>query len=156
MSSVRDQGPREPDTDDRETAETGSVSRQVMLPDSLHAPRLARRAVSGLLACAGVERRAGADLAILLTSEVVTNAIRHAAPAERGSRQIRLVVRIAAGLLRVQVYDPDPSVPALPTPDAYAEHGRGLLLLAAQAKEWGVRVLPNHLGKSIWFTCALD
>lgn len=73
----------------------------------------------------------------LLVSELVTNAVRHAALA-RGD-VIRLVVDVDEAGLRVEVHDPGGGfVPAPPQPDPARPSGWGLYLVAELADRWGV------------------
>jgi two-component sensor histidine kinase len=87
-----------------------------------------------------------------LASELVTNAVKHASPCERGRRAFSIQLRVRADTIRVEVLDPDPSPPEPRAPDFASESGRGLVLVAAQAKEWGTCPLP--CGKSVWFSVA--
>lgn len=94
------------------------------------------------------------DTAALLTSEVVTNAV---IASERGAVGALVGVRIgwAEGSgLQVWVRDEAPgllgSTDTAPGPEE--EHGRGLLLLALQAAEWGVCRHEPEGGKAVWFT----
>lgn len=165
MTSVRGPGPREPRPPQGlgrpgETEASGVLprSRRLRLPDSPLAPGLARRVVSSLFADRGHDPES-IEVATLLTSEVVTNAINHATPGAR-RRAFWLTVELAADLLRVEVHDPDPTVTALSAgarrPSGQLdENGRGLHLLAALAKDWGVRITPAGTGKTVWFTCAV-
>ena len=84
--------------------------------------------------------------AILLVSEMVTNAIVHG----RGPIQLRL--RRAREHLLVEVEDTATAVPRKLRPTSSDVHGRGLQLVAMMADEWGTR--PVRGGKSVW--CALD
>ncbi|WP_323177931.1 ATP-binding protein [Streptomyces sp. NBC_00083] len=85
-----------------------------------------------------------ADVAELLTSELVTNALIHT---DRGA-VVTAVVRESG--LRVEVKD---FVAELPTPyrptTGDGTHGRGLLLVEALADSWGVR--EHDRGKIVWF-----
>ena len=78
------------------------------------------------------------DDAVLLTSETVTNAVRHGSTAD-GSGVVRLVVRWLPGRVYVSVTDDGagPSVPRLAHADVDAVSGRGLGLVEAVAARWG-------------------
>lgn len=83
------------------------------------------------------------DVAVLLVSEVATNAVVHA-----GS-PMRLTVWCNRGRPRVEVRDDDPTLPRRRTPDPFVPGSRGMLLVDALSSEWGVN--RNHLGKTVWF-----
>lgn len=79
----------------------------------------------------------------LLVSELVTNAVIHAA----GAPQLDVHVTLAA--VRVEVYDDDPRLPERRVPDQEGPGGRGLLLLDRLASRWDAE---HHLGgKVVWF-----
>ncbi len=90
-----------------------------------------------------------ADDAVVLTSELVTNAVVHA-----GTAAEVLCLRSADGV-RIEVSDryPEREVPLqyspvdMGSPDS--EGGRGLQLCAALATRWGVEYTPTH--KQVWF-----
>jgi anti-sigma regulatory factor (Ser/Thr protein kinase) len=86
-------------------------------------------------------------LAALLTSELVTNAIRH----ETG-RNIGLVISCACGQLRIDVHDTSCAVPVPVDADADAETGRGLMLVDSLSSDWGFYRTPA--GKAVYFTLA--
>ena len=94
------------------------------------------------------------DAALLLTSELVTNAVRH----EAGQRGPAVVLAIACsrGRLRVDVHDTSRSLPAMAEvdADADAETGRGLLLVETLSDEWGFYRTPA--GKAVYFTLAFE
>ncbi len=124
------------------------------LPDSDSAPRIARRWLHSLVGERGPFLTDSQEYVIsCLASELVTNAVKHAAPRERGRREFGIEVRAGADTIRVAVTDPDPAPPQQRAPDYTAESGRGLMLVAAQAKEWGT--CPLASGKSVWFSVAL-
>ncbi|MEU0374262.1 SpoIIE family protein phosphatase [Streptomyces sp. NPDC006283] len=89
------------------------------------------------------------DDAVVLTSELVTNAVVHA-----GTSADVLCLRSEDGV-RVEVADhyPEREVPIQGTGRSIAnldaENGRGLLLCAALAARWGVEYTPTH--KTVWF-----
>ena len=89
------------------------------------------------------------DIAVLLTSELVTNAVKHTA-----GETVTLGIRCARDQLRVDVYDTSPSPPVLTNAPADAEAGRGLVLVAELSAEWGsYRTL---VGKVVYFTLAFQ
>jgi anti-sigma regulatory factor (Ser/Thr protein kinase) len=92
------------------------------------------------------------DAALLLTSELVTNAVRH----EGGQRAQAVVLAIACsrGRLRVDVHDTSRSLPAVAEVPADAETGRGLLLVETLSDEWGFYRTPA--GKAVYFTLAFE
>jgi anti-sigma regulatory factor (Ser/Thr protein kinase) len=84
----------------------------------------------------------------LLVSELVTNAVRHGEPP--------LFMRIdgTAQRLRVEVTDEGEAAPGrVEEADAWAEQGRGLMLVDALATEWGCAPVPGG-GKVVWFELA--
>jgi anti-sigma regulatory factor (Ser/Thr protein kinase) len=87
------------------------------------------------------------NVAILLTSELVTNAIRH----ETGAT-ILLVITSSDGQLRVDVHDTERSLPAVVEAADDAETGRGLMLVATLSDEWGFYRTPA--GKAVYFALA--
>jgi anti-sigma regulatory factor (Ser/Thr protein kinase) len=88
-------------------------------------------------------------LAALLTSELVTNAIRHQA-----GGTITLAISCSFGQLRVDVHDTSRSLPVLMDAAADAETGRGLMLVATLSAGWGVYRTPA--GKAVYFTLAFQ
>jgi anti-sigma regulatory factor (Ser/Thr protein kinase) len=77
----------------------------------------------------------------LIVSELVTNAIRHAASPVR----LRL---LRDSRLACEVADGSSTAPRLRHPRSTDEGGRGLFLVAQLAHRWGVRYTPE--GKIIW------
>ncbi|MFJ7332237.1 ATP-binding protein [Streptomyces sp. NPDC101110] len=112
------------------------------------AVRTARRAVRGRLRDWGLDNLA--DLAALLVSELVTNALRHAT----GPIGVRLVRRSGLdGALLVEVSDPLPDPPRERDARPEDESGRGLHLVASASRRWGTR--PGAAGKTVWFELAV-
>lgn len=83
------------------------------------------------------------DTAVLLTSEVVTNAILH------GHSEARLRVRGNQHHLRVEVMDENSRHPQPQAADPDALDGRGLAIVDMLAARWGVDEDPA--GKTVWF-----
>lgn len=84
--------------------------------------------------------------ALLLTSELVTNALTH------GRSAATVAVSLAGATVRVEVHDGAQSLAARPMAGsaADAEAGRGLLLVDALAADWGFYRTPG--GKAVYFT----
>jgi hypothetical protein len=104
-------------------------------------PCIASEAEDGVIIDADI-----ADTAVLLTSELVTNAITH------GESPVTVAVSWSGGALRVEVHDRSRFMPA-PWPvidSADAETGRGLLLVDTLASDWGFYRTPG--GKAVYFT----
>jgi anti-sigma regulatory factor (Ser/Thr protein kinase) len=118
---------------------------------------VARRVVRGAAAAhlgvrAEAEHSALDDLE-LLTSEIVSNALRHTRSGRGG--QVRLALLASDHSFRVEVIDQGgisrrPEVRGDPAGDA--ERGRGLVLVEALAKEWGAE--PAGRGGKTWFEVA--
>jgi anti-sigma regulatory factor (Ser/Thr protein kinase) len=93
-----------------------------------------------------------ADVAVLLTSELVTNAVTH------GTKQtgefVLLAVACDAAVLRVDVHDGSGYLPVLDIAPADAETGRGLLLVTSLSAEWGS--YRTSAGKAVYFTLELQ
>jgi anti-sigma regulatory factor (Ser/Thr protein kinase) len=86
------------------------------------------------------------EVALLLASELSTNAVDHAAG---DSFEVR--VRLD-GVVRVEVSDGSTTLPE-PVPSSEERAGgRGLLLVEAFASDWGVQVQQG--GKTVWFELA--
>jgi anti-sigma regulatory factor (Ser/Thr protein kinase) len=87
------------------------------------------------------------DVALLLTSELVTNAIKH----ETGET-ITVFITCCFGHLRVDVHDTSRFFPVLLDASVDDEAGRGLMLVDTLAAKWGCDRTPE--GKSVYFTLA--
>lgn len=121
--------------------------RRVRLTREPAAAALARDEVRAAVGSweAGVD----ADLAVLLTSDLVTNAI------VRGEgRVITLAVRCTAGRFRVDVYNTWRALPVTVEAGASSASGPGLALIAALASEWGTFRTPAGMG--VYFTLDCD
>jgi len=92
------------------------------------------------------------DDALVLVSELVTNAVQHGRP------KIMLRLRETPPGIGVYVSDGGPGRPQYPTaePDEYAVRGRGLRIVDALATDWGVEQLASEPGKVVWFELRPD
>jgi anti-sigma regulatory factor (Ser/Thr protein kinase) len=121
----------------------------VELPAEASSAAAARAAVRSLLLSggAGAGDAQALDRALLLTSEVVTNAILHA------RTPLRLTAALDAGQIIVRVYDGLRLLPRRRTYRADAGTGRGMHLVEALADHWGVD--ETSAGKCVWFSIAV-
>jgi anti-sigma regulatory factor (Ser/Thr protein kinase) len=83
------------------------------------------------------------DASVLLTSEVVTNALVHAG----GSVEVH--VTLSPSTVRVEVRDTSRRAPLRRNAHEDATNGRGLELVELLAARWGVD--PSPEGKTVWF-----
>jgi hypothetical protein len=89
------------------------------------------------------------DIAVLLTSDMMTHAIVHG-----DGKTITLAIRRSYGHLRIDVYDASRSLPTAVDEPAVTETGHGLALVAALSTEWGSFRTPA--GKVVYFTLAFQ
>jgi anti-sigma regulatory factor (Ser/Thr protein kinase) len=86
------------------------------------------------------------ELVVLLTSELVTNAVVH------GLGPIHLLLDDDGARLRIEVSDGESALPPGPgKPDAARESGRGLLIVDRLADRWGSSSRRTPPGKIVWF-----
>jgi anti-sigma regulatory factor (Ser/Thr protein kinase) len=88
------------------------------------------------------------ECAALLTSELVTNAVLHAAT------PFTVTLHLMEDRIRVDVADGSPIVPSIKDYATDAATGRGLTLFNTLASNWGV--LPVVGGKIVWFELPVD
>jgi len=128
---------------------------RIPLTADLAAAAVARSVVEDALRAWGVS--VDSDVAILLTSELVTNAVTHGTPA--AGTFVLLTIACDTACLRVDVHDGSGDLPVLDTglideAPAEAETGRGLLLVTSLSAEWGFYRTPA--GKAVYFTLELQ
>jgi anti-sigma regulatory factor (Ser/Thr protein kinase) len=87
------------------------------------------------------------EIAVLLTSELMTNAIAHEA-----GETVMLTITCICGQLRVDVHDTSYDVPVPVDAPLDAETGRGLMLVTSLATDWGYH--QTQSGKAVYFTLA--
>ena len=134
------------------------ISRVVRLAARLSAVAPARDEVAAAISAWCV--RVDPDVAVLLTSELVSNAVTHATAsrqgraAERGmtGQSVLLVIAADDAGLRVDVHDGSADLPIVSgyVAEADAETGRGLLLVTSLSAEWGFYRTAG--GKAVYFT----
>jgi anti-sigma regulatory factor (Ser/Thr protein kinase) len=124
------------------TRMTGPRMRRARLTAGLLAPSEARELVRTSLRSWSLP--VDEDIAVLLTSDMVTNAIRHAP-----SETITLGVSATDERLRVDVLGT-----ALADAPVDEDTGRGLILVARLADSWGF--YPTPAGKAVYFTLAAN
>jgi anti-sigma regulatory factor (Ser/Thr protein kinase) len=119
----------------------------VITPSSV---RTARKWTARQLARTGPPANAAlVDDAVLLVSELVTNAIAAASVHAAGPARVCLVIDRFGETVRIEVYDSssDPVPPPVAS-DTEEESGRGLTVVAGLAAKWGWH--PASFGKVVW------
>jgi signal transduction histidine kinase/serine phosphatase RsbU (regulator of sigma subunit)/anti-sigma regulatory factor (Ser/Thr protein kinase) len=121
--------------------DSGSDVMRLPLSEDLGAVSAARRAVAAQARAWQVPERGVADL-VLVTSELVTNSLRHA----RGPYELR--VRRVEREVVVEISDATALRPRRRQVDGDSESGRGLTIVEAVADRWGSRTTGD--GKIVW------
>jgi PAS domain S-box-containing protein len=124
---------------------SGSQSLDVTLPPQPPSVAEARQRVRDLLL--GCGREDLLDTAVLLVSELVTNALLHAAT------DIGVTARLDGEGLHVGVSDGSRHLPSRREYGPTSGTGRGLLMLESMVDEWGVS--QRRDGKTVWFRLAV-
>ena len=124
---------------------TALQKRCVSLNAGPMAPGIARGQIRATIAAWDIP--VDMSIAILLTSELVTNAVMHEA-----GEAIKLVITCGYGQLGVDVHDTSCELPASVDGPPDAETGRGLVLVASLSSSWGYYRTPT--GKAVYFTLA--
>jgi anti-sigma regulatory factor (Ser/Thr protein kinase) len=97
-------------------------------------------------ACARWKLDVVAQVASLLVSEIVTNAVLHS------KSTAELVLRCQPGLLQIEVRDHSSQLPERRAPDPLSVTGRGMLIVDQLSSSWGAERLAD--GKRVWCTLA--
>jgi anti-sigma regulatory factor (Ser/Thr protein kinase) len=122
----------------------GAPDHAIDLSGGATAPAAARRAVSPFLERHLDEERL--QEAVLLVSEVVTNAVRHGGAGE--DEQVGVAVGVDDRYVRIEVRDPGDGFVPDPEPSRRGGSGMGLVLLKAISPRYGVEV---DRGTRVWF-----
>lgn len=92
--------------------------------------------------------------AVLLTSEIVTNALLHAGTV------MELGIGRTGDEIMVTLADGKDTVPRLPrralTTEELLETSRGMAVIVALAADFGWLLLPDRSGKVVWFTLRIN
>lgn len=106
----------------------------------------ARRTVRELLDEWGVRPETCEDV-LLITSELVTNALTHT-----DSEWIVCRLQLTGHRLRIEVEDQNRghAQPARRRPGPDDQNGRGLMLVGMLSSDWGVRDTPQRSGRVVW------
>lgn len=104
------------------------------------APRTGRRAIETLIADTDAEARASA---ILITSELVTNAIQAASSCIMSGWYLP-----DPGAIRIEVVDSSPDLPSIQHPSSHRVGGHGLRIVDQLSTSWGVTI--NDASKTVW------
>jgi anti-sigma regulatory factor (Ser/Thr protein kinase) len=121
--------------------DTGLLLRLALPPD-VPTVRLARQATRDTLAAWQLSHLE--EAAVLLVSELVTNALRHA----RDTGAIGLELASVGTRLRMEVQDGDPHWRLKPSSPDDDESGFGFVLVDSLAGRWGIRRVCA--GKAVW------
>ncbi|MFJ5897846.1 ATP-binding protein [Streptomyces sp. NPDC093064] len=94
------------------------------------------------------------DSVVLVVAELAANAVLHG---RVPGRDFALALSFEEGrdVVRIEVTDTHPALPARMTPGPDEDGGRGLVLVDALAVDWGLRDRLGP-GKTVWAECALS
>lgn len=121
-----------------------SLQLDLPLDGRLDGPARARRWIRGNCRRRGLDNLS--DVAALLVSELVTNAVLHA------GTDCAVVIELGEHALRVDVVDEDHQ--HVDATGLLEGSRRGLSIVAAMATSWGV--IYRQGGKTVWFTLVSD
>ena len=117
------------------------TERTIRLPADGRAPSMARRQVQQVVED-DTPPPGMIDLASLLVSELVGNAVLHAVP------PATLTCSLRSSALRLEVADSSPQVPAVGAAGPADTGGRGMRLVETLSSRWGVELTGS--GKLVW------
>jgi anti-sigma regulatory factor (Ser/Thr protein kinase) len=113
------------------------------LPPEPASAGVARRLIEQVLG--EIVRPAVIEVVVLLTNELVTNAVVHA------GTPVDVLVRDLHGSVQVEVWDAGRQVPVVADVVVESESGRGLRIVEALSEAWGTDLGQD--GKTVWFRC---
>lgn len=135
--------------EDLATMAGAAVLGSLEIPGRPEHVREARAFAARILASLGP----AAETAVLLTSELVTNAVRHSRSRRPGGT-VSLVILEGPDGVRVEVTDDgcETGVPVVKA-DTFASDGHGLMLVQSLAAQWGY-LRSGAAGTTVWFRLA--
>lgn len=120
--------------------------RSVTVPHERHGVSMARHALADNLAAEGVAPD-DRDDAMLVLSELVSNAVKHAAPLPTGEVRVRWAIR--ADVLHLEITDGGAATrPKAVVAAVSALGGRGLDIVRTVCRQWGVTEQPDCV--TVW------
>ncbi|HET9899141.1 MAG TPA: ATP-binding protein [Streptosporangiaceae bacterium] len=144
-------GPALPQCPPELAAATPGGLRKVLLAIGPESARVARDFTTSTLSDWQLDSLA--QEAVLIASELVTNAIRHGSEGLKGSR-VELAWQRQATKVICMVTDRSPLPPVLGSAGKDAESGRGLQVVQALAATWGWMML-GATSKAVWAALAI-
>jgi anti-sigma regulatory factor (Ser/Thr protein kinase) len=90
-----------------------------------------------------------ADAVTVMTSELATNSVRHAAT------DFEVGIDRTPTAIRVEVTDGGEGEPVVRAPEPTAPSGRGLYIVEQLSDDWGIRPTSGGEAKTVWFTVSL-
>lgn len=135
-----------PTTDDFGGVMGSGAVRTVRAPWRATSVARVRKAIAGDLVARGLPSTL-VDEAEIVSSELVSNAIRHARPLTDGNLRVRWKVKGEA--VEIEVTDGGGATTPKPAPRVlWAPSGRGLRIVRSLAHEWGVT--EDRSGVTVW------
>ena len=128
-----------------------AVLGSLTIPGRPEEVRRTRAFVTRTLAAAGKGDNIDSHAATLLTSELVTNAIRHSASGYPAGTVTIVTVNVPDGVL-IEVLDDGSAGTPVVRSDLLAQNGHGLYLVQQMAAQWGF--LRDSGGTTVWFYLA--
>ena len=128
------------------TAVTAPRAWCVVVPHQPRGARVARRRIAAALA--GLVSQERLSDAMAIAAELVGNAVRHALPLPGGVVRVAWQLLVGGGLLIKVTDGGSPNAPAIRPPSADAVDGRGLAIVEALSRRWGVD--RDGLGQCVW------
>ena len=125
-------------------ADASPLDADVRVPDRADSIPAVRAFLARLLDGWGVAAEV-IDDASLLTSELMSNAVKH------GSGVVNLEIEVKDGLLHVGVHDDDSGTPVVREVSTNRTEGRGMWIVQTLARDWGSESTAGESGKTVWF-----